>query len=67
MQDGPVYNHLGYVQDCPVNSKKTLKCIICRTVLHITAYNHLGYMQDSNLTKPNPNLNPNFNRNSRTS
>jgi len=22
MQDGPAYNHLGYTQDCPVNSEK---------------------------------------------
>ena len=48
MQDGPVYNHLSYMQDRPVNCKKTLdhpvnskkkhKYIICRTVLHITTW-----------------------------
>ena len=58
-QGGPAYNHLGYTQDCPANSKKNTEM---RYMQDCHAYNHFGYMQDSNLTnpKPNPNLNLNL-------
>jgi len=54
MQDGPAYNHLGYMQDCPANSKNTKM----HYMQDRPAYNHLHYTQDSNLTNPKPNSNP---------
>ena len=55
MQDGPAYNHLGYMQDCPANSKNTKM----HYMQDRPAYNHLHYTQDSNLTNPKPNPNHN--------
>jgi len=56
MQDGPAYNHFGYMLDRPVNSEKYRM----HYMQDRPAYNHMDYTQDSNLTnpKPNPNHNP---------